>query len=345
MRTTFGREQIRQRTSQLQADLWAAVRGPATDQPTPVTALVLAGMNDVINSQGYTQAAFWNRIPIAAWLLMAAIALCANVLFGFRSRMGPRKLAFVLPFVISIAWLLIADIDAPRHGLIRVRPQNLESSGEVVWALNLVARQGSVALPRRRVLRSNRVRAACAATISRAATATAAGGGGGGGGGTSFSCVLALMSAPLHLFQSDRHVELLCARVNLADKAAAPVDAQGQNGRNTVHHVVGRSVTGLPDAPGESGRVLESPEVQEPGASVTGSPDRPQVVDGSTCSATRSVGGRSAAHYKTKHAMQLETRHAFVHGAAIGSRPAITLMDSYASSDNDERQQLAFSVC
>src|SRR6476619_3540424 len=72
-------------------------------------------MNDVINSQGYTQAAFWNRIPNSAWLLMAAIALCANVLFNYRSRKGPRKLAIVLPFVISIAWLLIADIDAPRH--------------------------------------------------------------------------------------------------------------------------------------------------------------------------------------------------------------------------------------
>ena len=121
------REQIRQRTSQLQADLWAAVRGPAADQPTPVAALVLAGMNDVINSQGNTQSAFWNRIPNAAWLLMAAIALCANVLFGYRSRKGPGKLAIVLPFVISIAWLLIADIDAPRHGLIRISPQNLES--------------------------------------------------------------------------------------------------------------------------------------------------------------------------------------------------------------------------
>ena len=49
--------QIDQSTSQLQADLWDAVRGPATAQPTPVTWLVLAGMNDVINSQGYTQAA------------------------------------------------------------------------------------------------------------------------------------------------------------------------------------------------------------------------------------------------------------------------------------------------
>jgi hypothetical protein len=92
-------------------------------------ALVLAGMNDVINSQGYTQAAFWNRLPVGVWWLMVAIALCSNVLFGFRSRDGKaaRKLAFVLPFVVAIAFLLIADIDAPRRGLIHVRPQNLEA--------------------------------------------------------------------------------------------------------------------------------------------------------------------------------------------------------------------------
>jgi hypothetical protein len=121
--------QIDQSTSQLQTSLWDAVRGPATARPTPVTALVLAGMNDVINSQGYTQAAFWNRIPRPVWWLMAAIALCSNVLFGFRSRDGKaaRKLSLVLPLVVSIAFLLIADIDAPRHGLIHVSAQNLEN--------------------------------------------------------------------------------------------------------------------------------------------------------------------------------------------------------------------------
>ena len=123
------RVRIDERTSQLQADLWSSVRGPFAAQPTTVAALALAGMNDVINSQGYTQAAFWNRIPTAAWCLMAAIALCSNVLFGYRSRNGNAagKLILLLPLVVSIAFLLIADIDAPRHGLIEVRPQNLES--------------------------------------------------------------------------------------------------------------------------------------------------------------------------------------------------------------------------
>jgi hypothetical protein len=121
--------QIDQSTSQLQSNLWASVRGSASAQPTPVTALVLAGMNDVINSQGYTQAAFWNRIPRATWWLMVGIALCSNLLFGYRSRnrKAMRTIDLVLPFVVSVAFLLIADIDAPRHGLIHVNPQNLEA--------------------------------------------------------------------------------------------------------------------------------------------------------------------------------------------------------------------------
>src|SRR3984885_14160402 len=96
--------QIDQSTSQLQAALWSAVRGPSAAQPTPVMALVLAGMNDVINSQGYTQAAYWNRIPAAAWYFMAIIALCSSVLLGYRRRNGNAtgKLVFVLPLVVSI---------------------------------------------------------------------------------------------------------------------------------------------------------------------------------------------------------------------------------------------------
>ena len=32
--------------------------------------------------------------------------------------------------IVSIAFMLIADIDSPRHGIIRVRPQNLISLAE-----------------------------------------------------------------------------------------------------------------------------------------------------------------------------------------------------------------------
>ncbi|MBV9252423.1 MAG: hypothetical protein JO227_24655 [Acetobacteraceae bacterium] len=126
-REVHRQEQINTDTAQLQANLWSAVRAPAVSQPSPVVALAVAGMNDVLNSQGYTQAAWWNRIPTPAWLLMAAIAISCNVLHGFNARRvtpGIRRF-FALPFLVSISFFLIADIDSPRRGLIRVVPQNL----------------------------------------------------------------------------------------------------------------------------------------------------------------------------------------------------------------------------
>jgi hypothetical protein len=113
----------------LQNELWAAVTGPAGANPTPVMALVVSGMNDVLNSDGYTQAAWWNRIPIAAWAFMFAIALCATLLVGIgaKSIKTDGYLLPILPVVISIAFFLIADIDSPSQGVIRVVPQNLLS--------------------------------------------------------------------------------------------------------------------------------------------------------------------------------------------------------------------------
>lgn len=120
---------INMRTAQLQSQLWSAVQAPATAQPSPITALVASGMNDVLNSQGYTQAAWWNRIPRAAWALVEFIAICCNLLMGYGARDTKEKniLLLVLPLVVSIAFLLIADMDSPRGGLIHVYPHNLVS--------------------------------------------------------------------------------------------------------------------------------------------------------------------------------------------------------------------------
>ncbi len=125
-------EQINRGTEQLQNEMWAAVHAPAMSTPTPVAALALAGMNDVLNSQSYTQAAYWNRIPVAAWILLFVIGIGGSLLIGYgaRSAKSGRKLLFILPFGASVAFMLIADLDAPRHGIIRVLPQNLISLEE-----------------------------------------------------------------------------------------------------------------------------------------------------------------------------------------------------------------------
>jgi hypothetical protein len=114
-------------TANVQRELWTAIAHSASAQPTPLVALAAGGMNDVLNSQGYTQAAWWNRIPEAAWELMFLIAIFANWMLGYGARLMQSKLLIVLPVVVSISFFLIADIDSPRRGLIRVHPQNLES--------------------------------------------------------------------------------------------------------------------------------------------------------------------------------------------------------------------------
>jgi hypothetical protein len=112
-------------TAQLQKKMWAAVQARAAVQPTPTIALTVSGMNDVLNSQGYAQAAWWNRIPMEAWVLLTGIAIGCNLLIGYGARRKSTFLFMVLPLAVSISFFLIADIDSPRGGVIRVQPQNL----------------------------------------------------------------------------------------------------------------------------------------------------------------------------------------------------------------------------
>jgi hypothetical protein len=120
-------EQIEKDTVAIEGELWSSVQAAATAQPNPVMALVTQGMNDVLNTRGYTQAAWWNRIPRAAWGLMIAIAIFCNLLIGYSAHRKGIVLFLVLPLALSISFFLISDIDSPRGGVIRVRPQNLES--------------------------------------------------------------------------------------------------------------------------------------------------------------------------------------------------------------------------
>ena len=120
-------ETIGANTARLQAALWSAVLPAAKTQPTPILTLVVSGMNDVLNSQARTQGAWWNRIPIAAWGLMGFIAIACNAMLGYGEHRRRAILLIILPIIISISFLLIADIDSPRGGLIRVVPENLIS--------------------------------------------------------------------------------------------------------------------------------------------------------------------------------------------------------------------------
>jgi hypothetical protein len=127
-------QSIDKETARLQTEMWSTVQGAANSKPSPPIALAVSGMNDVLNRQGYTQAAWWNRIPVGAWSLMVTLAVCCSLLIGYGAHRRGGLVFTALPFLLSMAFFLIADIDSPRQGVIRVIPHNLISLSQSLHA-------------------------------------------------------------------------------------------------------------------------------------------------------------------------------------------------------------------
>jgi hypothetical protein len=119
-------------TARTQAALWASILPEAKAHPTQITALVVSGMNDVINSQGYTLAGWRDRLPIEVWALLFLVATICNFLVGFGAeRLSPATQA-ILPLTAALAFVLIADVEGPRNGLVQVQPVNLRDAAEAI---------------------------------------------------------------------------------------------------------------------------------------------------------------------------------------------------------------------
>jgi hypothetical protein len=60
---------------------------------------------------------------------MTVIAVCANILVGFGARNFKKNvgLFMIFPFITSVSFFLIADIDSPRGGVIRIEARNLHT--------------------------------------------------------------------------------------------------------------------------------------------------------------------------------------------------------------------------
>lgn len=119
-------ETITADTAKMQNQLWQTIL-PTVKPDPPRMELVITSINDVLSSQGNTQAGFLNRLPAGVWAIMGLVALATNVLMGINERRKGLLLLLILPVIISTSFLLIADIDNPRGGFIGVVPHNLNA--------------------------------------------------------------------------------------------------------------------------------------------------------------------------------------------------------------------------
>lgn len=119
--------QINRDTANVQTQLWRLATEVAKDKPTPIGALLVASMNDVLNSQDYAEAARINHIPLGAWCLMIITAMLGCVVQGYGAKGSLRKglLITILPATVALSLALIADIETPKGGIIRVEPRDL----------------------------------------------------------------------------------------------------------------------------------------------------------------------------------------------------------------------------
>ena len=117
---------VNSRSKKLQDELWQQSVAAAQLSPTPITALLAQSLNQMIDLSEERLAALENRIPSAIWLRLTLISLltCLTVGYSLRRRFGLSML--VTPLMISIVMALVADLDSPRSGLIRIAQQSLE---------------------------------------------------------------------------------------------------------------------------------------------------------------------------------------------------------------------------
>jgi hypothetical protein len=114
------------RTKSAQSSLWQIAQESARQSPTPITALFVSSLNEVIDLSEKRLTALENRIPPTIWLMLLLIALLTCFTFGYWQRKRFWLVAVITPLMIAIVMGLIADLDSPRSGFLRVDLRSLE---------------------------------------------------------------------------------------------------------------------------------------------------------------------------------------------------------------------------
>ncbi|MGN5575229.1 hypothetical protein [Enterobacter sp. Lyrl_3] len=117
-----------------QQKLWLLAVSEATHSTLPVMDTLLTAYSELRVSQQQTTAVSQRKLPDTAWLVIIAFAMAACCLTGRLQRQGHSLL--VLPVMISLSLFLIAEIDTPGEGIIRVIPDDLEHAAFTLPPVN-----------------------------------------------------------------------------------------------------------------------------------------------------------------------------------------------------------------
>jgi len=112
-----------QAATQIHRKLWTQAVAAGQSIPSPIVATFITSLNETIDLDATRQNALHARVPVAVWLLVLAVAICGCFVTGLGAGASNERSAFangLLPLLITVAVMLIADLDRPRGGLIRI---------------------------------------------------------------------------------------------------------------------------------------------------------------------------------------------------------------------------------
>lgn len=115
-----------ERAKELQDEMWQQSVAVAQQSNSPMTSLFLQALNDSIDLSEKRLAALEARVPLAIWVMLGFVSVLTCFLTGYGMRQRFVLVMLISPLMISVVLALIADLDSPRSGLIRVQQQSME---------------------------------------------------------------------------------------------------------------------------------------------------------------------------------------------------------------------------
>lgn len=108
------------RSKHIQAQLWAEAVAVAQIDRTAITATYVKSLNETIDLHDKRVAALENRIPVSIWFLILSVSVIAMFSRGLTLTRRFWLTLVLTPITIAIVVALVADLDSPSAGLIRL---------------------------------------------------------------------------------------------------------------------------------------------------------------------------------------------------------------------------------
>ncbi len=115
------------RSEELQSRLWLQAVAATEKERSPMTSLFVQSLNEVIDLHATRiMAGLQSRVPAVIWIVLYLLVFLAMVLLGYQAGLANSNRSFAVIALIlgfSLVMLLIADLDRPGKGMLRVSQQ------------------------------------------------------------------------------------------------------------------------------------------------------------------------------------------------------------------------------